>query len=304
MKTNHAERDERLQHQQDKGLVVPEPSSTDIDGTANSIELLSVSQVFQSSTKLPPFTAIRDVSFSIEGGEFVSIVGPTGCGKSTILSAISGLQAPTTGEVRIGGERVDGVRKDVGFVFQQDALLPWRTALENVELALRFRGVARKEARERANSWLARVGLGKFGQSYPHQLSGGMRKRAAIAATLVYEPTILLMDEPFSALDVQTRTLMENDLLSVWQEVGHQTVVFVTHDLEEAIGLSDRVIVLSAGPGRPVGDYRVALPRPRDLLRLKIDPAFTDLYGSIWNDLEVEVRKATDQASFHAHHGD
>lgn len=265
-----------------------------------SIELVHVTQTFTSNGPNEPLTALADVSIRIEPGQFVSIVGPTGCGKSTTLSAISGLQAPTEGDVFIAEEPVKGVREDVGFVFQQDALLPWRTALENVELGLRFRGVGRKEARSRASDWLARVGLGQFGHSYPHQLSGGMRKRVAIAATLVYEPTILLMDEPFSALDIQTRTLMETDLLAVWQEVGHQTVVFVTHDLEEAIGLSDRVIVLSARPGHVVGDYPVDLLRPRDLLRLKVDPAFTDLYRTIWSDLEGEVRKVTDGAAYRA----
>jgi NitT/TauT family transport system ATP-binding protein len=262
------------------------------------LEIDNVTQVFQPSPKKPPFVALKNVSLTIPGGEFVSIVGPTGCGKSTTLSAISGLRLPTHGQVRIGGDVVRGVRRDVGFVFQQDALLPWRTALENVELALKFRQVPRKEARERAREWLARVGLGRFESSYPHQLSGGMRKRTAIAATLVYEPSVLLMDEPFSSLDVQTRNLMENDLLHVWENVGHQTVVFVTHDLEEAIGLSDRVIVLTAGPGRVLGDYKVDLPRPRNLLDVKLDAGFVELYRKIWADLEVEVLKANEKNAF------
>lgn len=256
-----------------------------------------VVQAYPARGSRPPLMALDKVSFLIKPGQFVSIVGPTGCGKSTTLAAMSGLETPTSGEVRIGGDLVRSVRKDVGYVFQQDALLPWRTALQNVELGLRFRGVARREARQRARDWLARVGLARFEQSYPHQLSGGMRKRVAIASTLVYEPKILLMDEPFSALDVQTRTLMETDLLSVWQDAGHQTVVFVTHDLEEAIGLSDRVIVLSAGPGKVVGDYEVELPRPRNLLRLKLDPSFTHLYQKIWDDLESEVTKAADRSA-------
>ncbi|HVW44014.1 MAG TPA: ABC transporter ATP-binding protein, partial [Amycolatopsis sp.] len=186
--------------------------------------------------------------------------------------------------------------QDVGFVFQQDALLPWRTALQNVELSLRFRGVARKESRARARDWLARVGLGKFEHSYPHQLSGGMRKRTAIASTLVYEPDVLLMDEPFSALDVQTRNLMENDLLNMWEQGGHQTVFFITHDLEEAIGLSDRIIVLTASPGQVLGDYRVDLPRPRNLLEVKMERDFMELYQRIWADLEGEVMKANQMA--------
>jgi NitT/TauT family transport system ATP-binding protein len=210
-----------------------------------------------------------------------------------MLSAISGLRAPSEGEVRIGGEKVTGVRRDVGFVFQQDALLPWRTALQNVELSLRFRGVRRRESRDRAREWLNRVKLGAFESSYPHQLSGGMRKRTAIAATLVYEPSVLLMDEPFAALDVQTRNIMENDLLKMWSDAGHQTVVFVTHDLEEAIGLSDRVVVLTASPGRVHGDYEVRLPRPRNLLEVKMDDGFIELYRKIWTDLEGEVLKAS-----------
>jgi NitT/TauT family transport system ATP-binding protein len=260
---------------------------------AKALEIDQLTQAFQPSMKKPPFTALKDVSLRVEPGEFVAVVGPTGCGKSTMLSAISGLRPPTSGEVRIGGEKVTGVRTDVGFVFQQDALLPWRTALQNVELSLRFRGVRHKEARERAREWLARVGLGAFEHSYPHQLSGGMRKRAAIAATLVYEPDVLLMDEPFAALDVQTRNIMENDLLDMWQNGGHQTVCFVTHDLEEAIGLSDRIIVLTASPGRLLGDYRVDLPRPRNLLEVKLESDFMELYRRIWSDLEGEVVKAS-----------
>jgi NitT/TauT family transport system ATP-binding protein len=257
------------------------------------LEIDNITQVFQPSPRKPAFTALKDVTLTIPSGQFVSVVGPTGCGKSTLLSAVSGLVPPHAGQVRIGGESVKDVRPEVGFIFQQDALLPWRTAVQNVELALRFRGTRRKEARDRARMWLARVGLGKFENSYPHQLSGGMRKRAAIAATLVYEPSILLMDEPFSALDVQTRNLMENDLLKLWQEIGHQTVLFVTHDLEEAIGMADRVVVLTAGPGQMCGDYLVDLPRPRSLLDVKFDERFKDLYETIWRDLEGEVLKAS-----------
>jgi NitT/TauT family transport system ATP-binding protein len=277
-----------------------EVSSSPKSGSGQDLELVNISQVFQPSPKHPPFTALKNVSLKVPAGQFVALVGPTGCGKSTALSAMSGLQPPTSGQVFIGGERVDGVRRDVGFVFQQDALLPWRTAIQNVELALRFRGIGRREARDRARQWLSRVGLGSFEDSYPHQLSGGMRKRTAIAATLVYEPTVLLMDEPFSALDVQTRNLMENDLLSVWESVGHQTVLFVTHDLEEALGLSDRVIVLTAGPGQVLGDYMVDMPRPRNLLEVKLDPGFTAMYRKIWADLEGEVHKANAKNAFGA----
>lgn len=259
-----------------------------------TVELRDLTQRFQPNPKKAAFTALADVSLTVPGGQFLAVVGPTGCGKSTMLSAISGLRPPSEGEVWIGGEKVTGVRRDVGFVFQQDALLPWRTALQNVELGLRFRGVGKSEARERGREWLARVGLRKFESSYPHQLSGGMRKRTSIAATLVYEPSVLIMDEPFAALDVQTRNIMENDLLRLWSDSGHQTVIFVTHDLEEAIGLSDRVVVLTASPGRVLGDYAVNLDRPRNLLEVKLSTDFMELYSKIWADLEAEVMKASE----------
>lgn len=259
------------------------------DSYGKAIELRDLSQVYPGSAGRSSVTALEHVDLRIEPGEFVSLVGPTGCGKSTALSAISGLRLPSSGSVTVGNDAVTAVRHDVGLVFQQDALLPWRSALHNVALPLRFRGVRRKEALDRARGWLHRVGLEGFEDSYPHQLSGGMRKRVAIAATLVYEPQVLLMDEPFSALDVQTRTLMENDLLSV--VAGRQTVVFVTHDLEEAIGLSDRIVVLTARPGTVYGDYTVDLPRPRNLLDIKLLDDFGRLYRKIWADLEMQVLK-------------
>lgn len=271
-----------------------------VDAPPSALGLLEfdcVTQVFEQTQRRPAFTALSELTLTIPPGQFVAIVGPSGCGKSTMLSAISGLRRPSSGEVRLNGHAIDGLQSDVGFVFQQDALLPWRTALQNVALPLRFRGVPRKEAKDRARQWLARVGLAGFEDSYPHQLSGGMRKRTAIAATLVYEPAVLLMDEPFSALDVQTRHLMENDLLSMWGESNGQTVVFVTHDLEEAIGMADRVAVLTARPGRVLGDYAVELPRPRNLLGIKLDPDFIELYRVIWSHFESEVLKANKRTS-------
>jgi NitT/TauT family transport system ATP-binding protein len=240
------------------------------------------------------FIALTGVSFDARDGEFVAVVGPSGCGKSTLLTLISGLAFPDDGSVEVLGRPVTKLQRDVGFIFQRDALLPWRTALQNVMLPLRFRGVPQAEARERARAWLARVGLKRFEASYPHQLSGGMRKRIAIAATLAYEPRVLLMDEPFSALDVETRTIMENDLLKLW-ELNRPTVLFITHDLQEAVGLADRVLVLTAGPGRILGDYAIDLPRPRNLLELRFDPTFLALQHSIWDHLRVEVVKAYEQ---------
>jgi NitT/TauT family transport system ATP-binding protein len=271
----------------------PEPP---VIGQSPALEINGLTQIFPRA-KREPFTALRDVTLSAYDGEFVSVVGPTGCGKSTMLSAISGLRRPSAGQIRIAGTPVTGVRRDVGLILQQDALLPWRTAQQNVALGLRYRGVSRREANERARDWLIRVGLVGFEHAYPHQLSGGMRKRTMIAATLACRPRLLLMDEPFSALDVQTRHIMENDLLGLWQQAGNQTVFFITHDLEEAIGLSDRVIVITSSPGTVLGEYKIDLPRPRNLQEVKLEPAFVEIYRSIWHDLGREVAKAARPAA-------
>ncbi|MFO1313651.1 MAG: ABC transporter ATP-binding protein [Burkholderiales bacterium] len=241
-----------------------------------------------------PF-AVQDISLTVEPGKFVSIVGPSGCGKSTLLKMVSGLEMPTVGSIRVRGTPVSGVRRDVGFVFQTDALLPWKTLRENVGLALRYRGVARAEASRRAQGWLDRVGIGALGDRYPHQVSGGQRKRASICATMVYEPELMLMDEPFSALDVQTRDLIETDVLRVWGELRSQSIIFVTHDLEEAIAMSDRVVVLTRGPGRIKADYAIDLPRGRDVREIRSDARFMEIYQTIWRDLRVEVLATHDR---------
>ena len=235
------------------------------------------------------FTAIEDVSFEISGVEFVSIVGPSGCGKSTLLGLIAGLAPVTAGRITLDGRDVDGVHPRLGFVFQRDALFPWKTVAQNVGLPLLFRGVDAGAARSRVADWIARIGLTGFERYHPHQLSGGMRKRVALAMTLVYEPEIVLMDEPFGALDVQTRNLMENDLLDIWAQF-RRTVVFVTHDLEEAIALSDRIVVMTAAPGRVKAVYRITLPRPRSVTEIRFHPDFGRLYETIWKDLKDEVR--------------
>ncbi len=232
---------------------------------------------------------LSDLLLTVKAGEFVSIVGPSGCGKSTLLSLIAGLARPSRGTIKIGGEPVTGVRPDVGFIFQQDALLPWRTAAENVQLALKVRGVARAERRKRAAEWMDRFGLETMHERYPREMSGGQRKRAAIAATLVYEPQLLLMDEPFSALDVQTRDFIETDILSAWSQAETQTAMLVTHDLEEAIALSDRVIVMSQGPGRVVSDYAIDIPRPRNIMDVRTTEQFQALHKKIWADLRTQV---------------
>ncbi len=232
---------------------------------------------------------LRDISLDIADGTFVALVGPSGCGKSTLLNVAAGLLAPSAGEMRIFGEALAGINRHAAYLFQQDALLPWRSVLDNVMLGLIFRKVPRTEAEHEARRWIDRVGLAGFEDRFPHQLSGGMRKRVAVAQSWIVDPRILLMDEPFGALDVQTRQNMENELLGLWQE-SRKTVLFITHDLEEAIALADRVIVLTAGPARIKGDYVVSLPRPRDVAEIRLDPGFTALYRRIWGDLREEVK--------------
>lgn len=238
------------------------------------------------------FVAVENVNLTVADGEFLAIVGPTGCGKSTILNAIAGLLRPSHGKVSIDGKAVTGVHNDIGYLFQQDALLPWKTALENVELGPMFKGVNTSERRKSALNWLAKVGLKGFEHRYPHQLSGGQRKRVQMAQALITGPKVILMDEPFSALDIHTRHLMQNELLRLWQE-ERRAVVMITHDLEEAIALGDRVVVLAAGPrSRVIDSFPVDLDRPRDVAEIKLDPHFMDLYRNIWASLRGEVEKS------------
>jgi NitT/TauT family transport system ATP-binding protein len=237
------------------------------------------------------YTAVADASFVVGDGEFVSVVGPTGCGKSTLLNVAAGLLAPSSGRALVDGAPLSGINPRAGYMFQADALMPWRSALGNVSAGLQFRGVPRDVAAARAREWLARVGLAGFENRYPHQLSGGMRKRVALAQMLILDPEILLMDEPFSALDIQTRQLMENELLDLWSS-NRKSVLFITHDLEEAIALSDRVVVLSAGPGtHPLGEFAIDLPRPRDVAEIRLSPRFVELHEAIWHVLKSEVLK-------------
>ena len=236
--------------------------------------------------------AVENLTLEITAGTFVSIVGPSGCGKSTVLNMAAGLMAPTTGKVSIFGESLAGLNRRATYLFQQDALLPWKTVLDNVTLGLAFRGRSASEKREAGLQWLERVGLGAFADHFPHQLSGGMRKRVGMAQNWIVDPDMLLMDEPFSALDVHTRRRMESELLRVWTGTG-KTIFLVTHDLEEAIALSDEVVVLSAGPASTiVGRYSVELARPRDLIDIRTDPGFLELYRSIWSDLRTEVLRS------------
>jgi NitT/TauT family transport system ATP-binding protein len=238
------------------------------------------------------FTALRDVSFTVEPGQFCAVVGPTGCGKSTTLSMVSGLDRPSEGLVRVGGREVHGVTAGTSFMFQADALLPWKTVLGNVEMGPIFRGVSRKQAKATARDWLRRVGLAGFEDHHPHQLSGGMRKRVGMAAALVNEPKILLMDEPFGALDVQTKAIMQTELLGLWEQL-RPSVIFITHDLDEAVALADRVVVMTSGPGTVKSIYDVDLPRPRGSVQeIRYEPRFLEIQHQIWDSLKEEVERA------------
>lgn len=263
---------------------------------APALALSGVSCVFSDrNNPAQAYTAVRDVSLSVGAGEFVSVVGPTGCGKSTLLNVGAGLLAPSTGTVAAFGQPLAGINQRAGYMFQADSLMPWRTALANVTAGLEFRGVPAHEAHGQAETWLRRVGLGGFGDRYPHQMSGGMRKRVSLAQMLVLDPDIMLMDEPFSALDIQTRQLMENELLTLWA-AKRKAVLFITHDLDEAIAMSDRVVVMSAGPAsRPIGDFVIDMDRPRDVAEVKVMPRFLELHRAIWDVLREEVLKGYQQ---------
>jgi NitT/TauT family transport system ATP-binding protein len=261
-----------------------------------ALEFLGISCTFRSSDAAAArYTAVADTTLRVRAGEFVSVVGPTGCGKSTLLNIGAGLLAPSAGEVRVFGQVLQGINARAGYMFQADALMPWRSAIDNVMVGLQYRGVSEREARAQAQAWLDRVGLGEFGDRYPHQLSGGMRKRTALAQTLALDPDIILMDEPFSALDVQTRQLMEDEVLELWA-AKKKAVLFITHDLDEAIAMSDRVVVLSAGPAtHPIGEFEIDLARPRNVAEVRTQPRFVELHSQIWKVLRDEVLKGYQQ---------
>jgi NitT/TauT family transport system ATP-binding protein len=243
-----------------------------------------------------PMTALRDINLGVRRGEFLSLIGPSGCGKSTVLNMFAGLVEPTDGEVLHDGRPVRGVNTRVGYVTQDDNLLPWRTALANVEIALELKGMPRAARQARAHQYLARVGLAGFEHHYPHELSGGMRKRASIVRTLVDESVnVILMDEPLGPLDAQTRLLLQDELLQLWQGTG-RTVVFVTHDLVEAIALSDRIAIFTSAPGRIKEIRQVSIPRPRDVFHIHEAPGFSEIYDAIWADLREEIRRAREGA--------
>src|ERR1700756_578248 len=242
------------------------------------------------------YTAVEQVRLAVEHGEFVAIVGPTGCGKSTLLNLAAGLLRPVSGAVRIFDAPLAGLNREAGYLFQADALFPWKTALDNVAIGLEIDGTPRAEALLRAHKWLTSVGLGAFASRYPHMLSGGQRKGVGRAKVRIRDQKILLMEEPFGPLDAQTRQIMGNLLLDLWN-ADRKAVLFVTHDLEEAIALADRVVIMSAGPGaRIIGDWRVSLARPRDILEVRMDKEFHSLHKEIWSVLKAEVLKGYAQS--------
>jgi NitT/TauT family transport system ATP-binding protein len=261
---------------------------------AQALRFDSVTCTFPGRTaRAETYTAVRDVSLAVRDGEFLSIVGPTGCGKSTLLNVAAGLIRPSKGTLSVFGTPLkDGLNREASYLFQVDALMPWKTTEDNIAAGLLFHGMRKDAARAQAREWLVRVGLDGHGRKYPHQLSGGMRKRAGLAQALALNPRILLMDEPFSALDIQTRHLMEGELLRLWS-LDRKSIVFVTHDLEEAISLSDRVVVMSAGPAtHPVAEFEIDLQRPRDVAEIRMTQRFLQLHAQIWDVLKTEVLKS------------
>ena len=255
-----------------------------------AIELIDVSRQFVTPDGRS-LTAIRDFNMTVARGEFVAVVGPTGCGKSTTLNLVTGLARPSQGEVRLMGGPIKGIDPRVGFVFQTDALFPWRNVIDNVAAGPLFRGEPKDRAHATAADWIRRVGLANFEKHYPHQLSGGMRKRVSLAQTFINGPEILLMDEPFSALDVQTRALMHDELLTLWSQ-AKASVIFVTHDLEEAVALADKVYVLTAGPATVKAVHTIDIPRPRVVSEIRYDKDFIQMCRIIWDDLKQEVQKS------------
>ena len=243
------------------------------------------------------YDAVAESNLKVADNEFVAIVGPTGCGKSTLLNAVAGLLTPASGTVEISGKQLSGLNRQAGYLFQQDALMPWKTVLENVAIGLEIAGTPKKEARAQAQEWLARVGLANFGDRYPHMLSGGQRKRIGLAQVLIRNPKYLLMDEPFGPLDAQTRVIMGDLLLDLWSQ-DRKAVMFVTHDLEEAIALADRVVIMSAGPRAHIlAEYPIPLERPREISEIRLNDQFHEIHREIWGALKEEVLKGYQQTS-------
>jgi len=256
------------------------------------ISIQRVGHIFR--TKGRRVEALLETDLQIRDREFLTIVGPSGCGKSTLMNLIVGLFPASSGEILYRGQRHAGINRAIGYVTQADNLYPWRTLRKNIEFPLELRGVPARQRRERSQHLIHRVGLAGFEDSYPHELSGGMRQRANIIRTLAYEPEVILMDEPFGPLDAQTRLILQNQLLDLWQE-ERKTIIFITHDLGEAVALADRVVVMSARPGRIKTIAPVPIPRPRDLFEIHTDERFRETYRALWASLEEEVKKGAAQ---------
>ncbi|HEY4202767.1 MAG TPA: ABC transporter ATP-binding protein [Devosiaceae bacterium] len=252
-----------------------------------SVELKSTSKAFVSRDN-KVVVAMEDVSLQARVGEFVAIVGPSGCGKSTILNLLANIITPTSGEVLVRGKPAAQAASDIGYVFQQDTVLPWRKLTQNIELGLLLRRVPAADRRKRVAELVKMTGLSGFEDSYPGELSGGMRKRAALAMALAYDPSLILMDEPFGALDAQTRIGLHEELMALSQGTN-KTILFVTHDITEAITLADRVVVMTARPARVKSEYVIDIARPRNISEVRFDPKFEELYKNIWDDLRPEV---------------
>ncbi|HET7392785.1 MAG TPA: ABC transporter ATP-binding protein [Candidatus Binatia bacterium] len=235
--------------------------------------------------------ALESVDLDIREGEFVTIVGPSGCGKSTLLNLIVGLLRSSGGRIVFNGAAIDGICTQIGYVTQKDNLFPWRTLVENVEIALEIRGIARVSRRSQAEELIERVGLRGFEDHYPHELSGGMRQRANIIRTLIYDPELILMDEPFGPLDAQTRIVLQDELLKLWSTTK-KTIIFITHDLIEAITLADRVVLMSSRPGRIKAIEQVSIARPRDVFKIHQSEQFRAVYENLWRELRPEVKLA------------
>lgn len=257
---------------------------------APAVELSDVTLIFGGDRPdAEPVLAVHEIDLTIPAGQFVAVVGPSGCGKTTILNMLAGLIRPTVGSVKRHGIEVDGPSRDIGYMLARSALSPWRTARKNVELGLEIRGVSKSERRERAMDLLRTLGLEQFANSFPSQLSQGMNQRVAIARTLAIDPDLWLMDEPFGALDAQTRLKVQGEFIRLWENAESKTVIFVTHDLEEAVLLADRVIVMTARPGRIKSDTLIDLPRPRVIDELRFDQRFKDAEHRIWEELRDEI---------------
>jgi sulfonate transport system ATP-binding protein len=253
------------------------------------VALLSIHDVRKEFlTRGKRVLAVESVNLTIEEGEFVTVVGPSGCGKSTLLNLCVGLLRASSGEILFRGKAIDGICTKIGYVTQKDNLLPWRTLVENVEIALEIRGVEERTRRRSAEEWIERVGLKGFEEHYPHELSGGMRQRANIIRTLIYDPELILMDEPFGPLDAQTRIVLQDQLLKLWLTT-RKTIIFITHDLVEAITLADRVVLMSSRPGKIKSVETIDIPRPRDVFKIHEDPQFRLAYEKLWQQLRPEV---------------